>query len=73
VITAAAVVGLDFGQPLSLLLENLFSWRGVFLINIPLCIALLIAGYFVFPRDRYEKVPRKVDIFGGSSLQSLCI
>jgi MFS family permease len=57
---AGLVVGVLFGG----VLTRAFGWEAVFLINVPLAAAALIAAFVVIEPDRVTHSDRKFDIFG---------
>src|SRR5262244_1442960 len=57
---AGLVVGVLFGG----VLTRAFGWEAVFLINVPLSAAALIAAFVVIERDRVTHSDRKFDVFG---------
>lgn len=63
--TGMAAIGIATGPALGgfLLEESGFGWGAVFLINIPVAIAAIVAGLFLVPESR-DPVPPKIDIPG---------
>ncbi|MDC0610277.1 MFS transporter [Vibrio sp.] len=65
--TSVAGLSVALGQILGgwLVSANLFDlgWRVAFYINIPICILILIIGYFIIPETQAEKKP-KMDVQG---------
>src|SRR5262245_15110452 len=57
---AGLVVGVLFGG----VLTRAFGWEAVFLINVPLAAAALIAAFVVIEPDRVTHSDRKFDVFG---------
>lgn len=65
--TSVAGLSVAFGQILGgwIVSADLFdlSWRIAFLINVPICIAILVVGYFFIPETKATKKP-KMDLLG---------
>ena len=62
-LTIPALVGPVIGPALGGLITQYFSWRWIFLINIPISLLGLILAYRFIPDFREEKVPR-LDLTG---------
>lgn len=58
--SGVAVLGIGFGPVIAGTLLAHFWWGSVFLINVPVVLVLLIAGYFVLPESRNPN-PGKLD------------
>ncbi|MFM9966845.1 MAG: MFS transporter [Burkholderiales bacterium] len=56
-LTMPAMLGPIMGPPLGGLITEHFSWRGIFLINVPVSILGLILIFFFIPNLREENVP----------------
>ncbi len=56
-------IALALGPIIGGLLVQHFNWNSVFLINIPVALVALIAGWFLVPDSR-DSNPRKLDIVG---------
>lgn len=67
VYSAVAGISVAFGQILGgwLVSANLFDlgWRMAFFINVPLCVLILLVGYFVIPETKAEQKPN-MDVAG---------
>jgi EmrB/QacA subfamily drug resistance transporter len=75
VVTTAAVLGIAAGAPLGGFITNFFSWRWIFLVNIPLGILGTICTFRVMPPDpEHSKIEfRKFDFAGAAlSFIGLC-
>ena len=51
----AVYIGLTIGPPLGGFIVDAVGWRWIFLINIPIGIAVLLVGWFMLPRTEGVK------------------
>lgn len=64
-VAATAAMGLTLGAPLGGLITGLFSWRGVFLINVPLgCLAWIISQRAIPGTPEGNEIGAKFDVLG---------
>jgi EmrB/QacA subfamily drug resistance transporter len=64
----AVYIGLSVGPPLGGFLSDALGWRWIFLINLPIGLAVFIWGFMMLPRaERVEGAPR-VDVAGTALL-----
>ena len=69
----AVYIGLTVGPPLGGILVDTLGWRSIFLINLPIGIAVLVWGWLLLPRsERVEGAPR-VDFAGAALLGAFLI
>jgi EmrB/QacA subfamily drug resistance transporter len=68
--SAATTIVTVAGPVLGGFLANAGLWRGVFLINLPLGVAALVALYFRVPESRDEEAPGQID-YPGALLAAL--
>lgn len=62
--SAANGAGGAAGPLLSGLLLEHFKWGAIFLINVPIAVAIIISGLFVLPHSRPRRIPGGVDAPG---------
>ena len=65
-------IGGVIGPNVGGVITDLFSWRGVFFINVPFSIVILILGLWLLPRDRIDPSARdqKLDTTGAALFAS---
>jgi EmrB/QacA subfamily drug resistance transporter len=65
-------VGGVIGPNLGGVITDVFSWRGVFFINVPFCIVILILGVLLIPRDKIDPAAKdqRLDTTGAALLGS---
>jgi EmrB/QacA subfamily drug resistance transporter len=64
VVGLPAVLGPVLGPVLGgLILDNL-SWRWIFWVNVPFCVAGLVLAWWLMPRDRPDGAGEKLDLLG---------
>lgn len=65
-------VGGVIGPNLGGVITDVFSWRGVFFINVPFCIVILILGVLLIPRDKIDPSAKdqRLDTTGAALLGS---
>ena len=68
----AVYIGLTVGPPLGGFIVDAFGWRWIFLINIPIGIAVLLLGWFMLPRTEGVKGPR-LDVAGSVLLGAFLV
>jgi EmrB/QacA subfamily drug resistance transporter len=61
-------VGGVIGPNVGGVITDAFSWRGVFFINVPFCIVILILGLLLLPRDEIDPAAKdqKLDTMGAA-------
>ncbi len=65
---AGSGIGLASGPTLGGAIVDAVGWRGVFAVNVPICIGLLIAGWRVIPTVRPSRAVVRFDLAGAMSL-----
>ncbi|MEE9913461.1 MAG: MFS transporter [Deltaproteobacteria bacterium] len=68
--TTAAAAGVGLGPPLGGLISTFLGWRWIFFVNIPFCLAAIIAGYHYIPSSSPQFSISRFD-FGGAVLSFL--
>lgn len=63
-VSLAVALGLTLGPPLGGLLTGLFGWPAIFLVNVPLSIAVGVLAWFALPTD--EPIPADFDLLGAA-------
>ncbi len=63
--TTAAAAGVGLGPPLGGLISTFLGWRWIFFVNIPFCLAAIIAGYQYIPSQSPRLSDSRFD-FGGA-------
>lgn len=58
-----SVLGVAVGPSLAGVIVNFFSWQGIFLANIPLCIAVVLLSWIFIPKKCAVSV-KKLDVVG---------
>lgn len=77
IVFGTSVIGTAIGPFVGGVLTQLFSWRLVFLINVPLCLIVIALAWRFIEDSRDESVPRVIDfrglalVAGGVSLVTL--
>lgn len=61
---AVAGVGVAVGPVLGGLLLDHFWWGSIFLVNVPICIAAIVFGFFVVPPSRSDDRSHRLDPMG---------
>lgn len=61
---AMGAVGAVVGPALGSLLIDLFSWRAIFVINVPLCLFVLVLGPRLLAESRDPNATGKIDLVG---------
>jgi EmrB/QacA subfamily drug resistance transporter len=59
-----AAIGQAFGPLIGGGLTELFDWRAVLLVNVPVCVLLIVLAYSSIHESRDETVPRHIDWLG---------
>jgi len=62
--TSILPIGAMIGPILGGVLINVWSWRGIFLVNLPIGVVLLIAGYLKLPYVETSRVTGPTDVAG---------
>lgn len=62
--TTAAAAGVGFGPPLGGLISSFLGWRWIFFVNIPFCLAAIVAGYRYIPSQFPQLSERRFDFPG---------
>ncbi len=60
----AIYVGLSIGPPLGGLLVETLGWRWIFLVNLPIGVAVMLWGWLLLPRDELTRAARRPDLPG---------
>jgi EmrB/QacA subfamily drug resistance transporter len=63
--------GAAIGPPLSGFLLDIWSWRSIFWINVPLCALVFAIALRTIPKDRPEATQGRFDLIGSALLASL--
>lgn len=64
VIALPVMVGPVLGPVLGGLIVNDLSWRWIFWVNVPLCVAGLVLAWRLLPRDPGERTAGRLDVLG---------
>lgn len=65
---AGSGIGLALGPTAGGALVDAFGWRGVFAVNIPICLALALTGWRTIPRRRPADPTHRFDLAGAALL-----
>ena len=65
-VTGAAALGVILGPTLGLSITNIWGWNWTFFCNIPVCIAILAAGWFTLPKKNDALPGKQFDLMGAS-------
>ena len=60
----AVYLGLSLGPPLGGFLVGTFGWRSIFVVNLPVGVALLLWTWRLMPRDERGSSPARIDASG---------
>jgi EmrB/QacA subfamily drug resistance transporter len=63
-VSGAAVLGVILGPTFGVAVSDLFSWHWIFLLNIPVGLAILAIGWFTLPAHEETSTGRQFDIVG---------
>ncbi len=69
-VATTAAIGLTLGAPLGGFITSAFSWRGVFLVNVPLGIIAWVVTHRAIPRNKEQLEVHKGFDFPGALLSS---
>lgn len=61
---AVTAAGMCVGPPLGAVLEDVWGWRSIFWINLPLALAAIAVGWWCIPESR-DATRRSADLLGG--------
>jgi EmrB/QacA subfamily drug resistance transporter len=63
-VSGAAVLGLIVGPTVGAAVAGLLSWHWIFFLNVPIGVAVVLAGWFTLPVNQDTAAGRKFDLIG---------
>lgn len=63
-VSGAAVLGIIMGPTVGIAITDLLTWKWIFFVNVPVCIAISLIGWFTMPVNEETVTKRQFDVLG---------